>query len=123
MDHTPNNIWQGKSVRLRAVEPADWKTFGAWDQDSQLQRLTYHVTFTRSEEATRSWTANEATSYSAGDVYRWVIENTSGEMVGTLNTHSCDPRNGTFAYGIAIAKEHWRKGYASEAISLVLRYY
>ncbi len=42
---------------------------------------------------------------------------------GTINTHSCDPRHGTFGYGLAIAREHWRKGYASEAICLVLAYY
>ena len=40
-----------------------------------------------------------------------------------IATHNCDPRNGTFAYGVAIREAHQRQGYASEAIELVLRYY
>ena len=40
-----------------------------------------------------------------------------------MNTHSCDTRHGTFKYGVAIFREHWRKGYASEAVKLLLGYY
>ena len=43
--------------------------------------------------------------------------------VGAIDTHTCDPRNGTFQYGVTIRREHARKGYASEAIRLVLRYF
>jgi RimJ/RimL family protein N-acetyltransferase len=52
-----------------------------------------------------------------------VIERLDGEFVGTINTHHCDRRNGTFQYGLAIRREHWNRGYASEAIRLVLAYY
>jgi RimJ/RimL family protein N-acetyltransferase len=50
------------------------------------------------------------------DEFRWIIEDRDGEFVGTINSHTCDPRSGTFQYGIAIRREHWRQGYASEAI-------
>mgnify|MGYP001579874367 CR=1 FL=1 len=46
-----------------------------------------------------------------------------GEVVGTLNTHDCDPRYGTFSYGLAIYRDQQHKGYASESIRLVLRYF
>lgn len=57
------------------------------------------------------------------DTYRWVIETLDGEPVGAMDTHSCSPRNGTFSYGVDIAHEHRRRGYAREAIHLVLRWY
>ena len=41
----------------------------------------------------------------------------------SANTHTCDARQGTFRYGVAIRREHWRRGYASEAIRLVLAYF
>ncbi len=44
-------------------------------------------------------------------------------VAGTISTHHADRRNGNVKYGIAIMKEHQRKGYAAEAIRLVLRYY
>jgi RimJ/RimL family protein N-acetyltransferase len=46
-----------------------------------------------------------------------------GPFVGTINTHTCDRRCGTFRYGLGILPQHQRKGYASEAIRLVLRYF
>lgn len=116
-------IWQGARVRLRGVEPGDWETFDRWDQDSEIARLCYHVEFPRSQEGTKKFAAEAATAEPKGQAYRWMIETLDGVPVGTINTHSCDPRHGTFGYGLAIAREHWRKGYASEAICLVLAYY
>jgi hypothetical protein len=29
-----NNIWQGERVRLRAVEPDDWRHFFTWNEDT-----------------------------------------------------------------------------------------
>jgi RimJ/RimL family protein N-acetyltransferase len=117
------NIWQGSHVRLRALEPEDWETFHAWDEDSQVARDCYWIPFPKSREAAKKWATEVSLAEPKGDVFRWVIENLEGEMVGTINTHTCDRRNGTFEYGIAIARKHWRKGYAAEAIRLVLRYY
>jgi RimJ/RimL family protein N-acetyltransferase len=117
------NIWQGQRVRLRGVEPGDWQTFDRWDQDSEVARLCYHIEFPRSQEGTKKFAAEAATAEPKGHAYRWMIETLDGVPVGTINTHSCDLRHGTFGYGLAIAREHWRQGYASEAVCLVLAYY
>jgi RimJ/RimL family protein N-acetyltransferase len=120
---TPPNLWQGQRVRLRAVEPGDWQTFFDWNADTDLARSTYFIPFPVSREAQKKWTAEQSTLEPKDHAFRWVIENLAGELVGTLNTHTCDPRNGTFRYGVAIRREHWRRGYASEAIRLVLAYF
>lgn len=44
-------------------------------------------------------------------------------MVGTINTFACDRRSDTFRYSLAIRSAYRRRGYASGAIRLVLRYY
>jgi RimJ/RimL family protein N-acetyltransferase len=116
-------FWQGNLIRLRAVEPADWETFHEWNRDSDAARETYYLPFPKSEEATRRWTEKEALKDPENDVFRLVIETLTGEMVGTINTHSCDARNGTFSYGLAVGETHRRKGYASEAITLLLRFF
>ena len=121
------NIWTGQRIRLRAVDAADWETFHAWDEDSQIAQLGDEIHFPRNAEGTQTWVEEAAVAVTKGpltdDAFRFVIEKLDGEMVGTLNTHSCDRRNGTFKYGVAIARNHWRNGYAREAITLVLRYY
>jgi RimJ/RimL family protein N-acetyltransferase len=120
---TNHSIWQGKRVRLRAIEPSDWAVYFAWNQDDEQARCIAAITFPQSAEAVRQWAQQEATRKPEGDAFRFVIENASGDVVGDLTTHHCDPRAGAFAYGIAIRREHRRRGYASGAITLVLRYY
>ncbi len=116
-------IWDGTLVRLRAVEPSDWATFFDWNFDSDAARQSYNIPFPRSRERARRWAESEATQDPENDIFRFVVENVVGDLVGTLNTHSCDRRHGTFGYGLAIAQEYQRKGYGSEAVVLVLRYF
>lgn len=118
-----HNIWQGERVRLRAVEPEDWKIFNQWDLDSDMARECYWVPFPKSQEAARKWALDLSLEAPKGDNFRFVIENERGEFVGTINTQDCEPRNGTFSYGVAIRREHQRQGYAAAAIRVVLRYF
>jgi len=118
-----NHYWQGELVRLRAVEPDDWEAFHAWNQDAESARRSWFIPFPRSAEGTRRWTDQEAMQGAIGDRFRWVIETLDGEMAGTINSHSTEPREGTFGYGLAVRSDYQRRGLASEAVTLVLRYF
>jgi RimJ/RimL family protein N-acetyltransferase len=76
-----------------------------------------------SKESVRVWTLEQSKKKMEGDTFHWIIENNESQAVGSINTHDCDHRNGTFMYGIDIDANHRRKGYASESIRLVLSYY
>jgi RimJ/RimL family protein N-acetyltransferase len=119
---TPN-IWQGNRVRLRAIEPSDWETFDSWNQDTEMERRAYWIPFPQSKERVRQWAETTAQKVPENDTSFLVIESLAGEVAGSVNTNRCDRRQGTFSYGIAIRREHQRKGYASEAIRLLLRYF
>ncbi|CAH1199098.1 hypothetical protein PAECIP111893_01229 [Paenibacillus plantiphilus] len=81
------------------------------------------IYFPRSEEGTKSWAEQQASKGPNGDNIMLAIETLDGELVGSISTHSCDTRHGTFKYGIAIFREHWRNGYASEAVKILVGYY
>lgn len=117
------NIWQGEKVRLRAIEPEDWEFFHTWNLDSETARRSYFVSFPSGKERDRRWAVDMAVKESENDEFNLAIENQNGELVGIINTHGCNRRNGTFGYGLAVRREYHRKGYASEAILLVLRYF
>ncbi|WP_373462760.1 GNAT family N-acetyltransferase [Paenibacillus sp. V4I3] len=51
------------------------------------------------------------------------IESLEGTLIGSISTNSCNFRHGTFKYGVSIFREHWRNGYASDVIRILLRYY
>ena len=121
--NTPN-AWQSDHIRLRGLEPADWETFFAWNRDdTEASRSLAYIWFPQSREASRQWTQGESVKRGENDQYFFVIETLAGVIVGTINSHSCEMRNGTFSFGVAIIAEHQRRGYASEAIILMLRHF
>ncbi len=115
--------WQGGRVRLRAGEPEDWELLWRWNRDGDLWRHLEYIHPPQSRAAARRWAEDEATRQPKGDEFGLVIENLAGELVGGLGTHHCDPVGGTFSYGLSIAREHRRRGYAADTIRLVLRYF
>ncbi|TCZ78417.1 N-acetyltransferase [Paenibacillus albiflavus] len=117
------NIWTGHKVRLRAILPTDWDKFHNNDYDSDSARLCDVIHFPRSEDGTKAWAEHQASKGPNGDENMLAIETLDGVLVGSISTSKCDTRNGTFTYGVAIFREYWRKGYASEAIMILLRYY
>ena len=116
------SIWQGERVRLRAIEPGDWETYFAWNQDDEQARNLWFIPMPQSQEAVRRWAEQEAVRRPEGDNFRFVIEH-AGEVIGDLTTHDCDARVGKLSYGLNIRREHRRKGFASDAVRIVLRYY
>ncbi len=117
------NYWQTPTIRLRAVEPTDAETFYRWNLDSERARNLDFVWPPSSLASVQAWAEEQSKRKLDNDRFHWVIEIDDKTPVGTISTHDCNPRCGTFSYGIDIEEAHRGKGYAGEAIWLVLRYY
>lgn len=118
-----SNFWQGTLVRLRGIEPGDADAFFDWNLDSSRgQRLDF-LWPPVSRQNVKTWTAEKANKKFEDDAFHWVIENADGVAVGSINTFGCDSRAGVFSQAFDIAGEHRRKGYAAEAVWIVLKYY
>lgn len=118
------NAWEGKLVRLRQLEPEDWEVHYEWNHDSEMSRRLHFVWFPQSRAAVKKW-VDEASAAKApeDDKVDLVIETLAGEHAGVIGVNQTDKRNGTFRYGVAVRGPHQRKGYASEAITILLRHY
>ncbi len=92
------SIWQGCLVRLRAVEPDDWATFFDWWADTEYDRYTDTKLFPASRETLKKWTTGLALTepWAKDHNFRMMVENLAGEVVGTINSHTCNLRMGTF---------------------------
>lgn len=122
---TSLSVWQGKRVRLRAVEPEDWVFYFAWNQDDEQARALDSVPLPGSAAYMRRWGEEKAVHQppEGSDDFRFAIEDESGQFVGDLSIHHTNQQAGTFSYGITIRRGYRRRGYAAEAIALALRYY
>ncbi len=121
MDTQLVNAWVGDKVRLRSVRGEDWELFHENDEDTEAARLSWRIQIPRSPEAAQRWAADLAHSTSNDDHAFFAIQNLDGELVGSISSHSCNLRHGTFSYGLGIFRNHWRRGYAQDAIRILLR--
>lgn len=116
------NYWEGRTVRLRAIEPGDAERHILWNLDSEAARRFDQLDLPASRESVRRW-AQQTSLKGGDDGFHFEIETLEAVPVGMIVTDSCNQRNGTFEIGVAISAEQQRRGYASEAIRIVLRYY
>lgn len=117
------NFWQGELVRLRAIEPEDAETFYMANFDGETARSVDYLWPPMSMTAMRAWAQKMATEEIKEDLFHCVIEDRQGHIAGLLNSHSTNRRTGTFAYGIAVGEVYRGRGFASEAIVMLLRYF
>lgn len=122
---TNYHFWRGNLVRLRAIEQKDidavTQDFGEYDTDAE--NYNSEISFPSHREEDRANFENLRKREAGDDSFYWIIENHEGEKVGEISTFDCDRRVGVFKYAILIRRPYWRRGYATEAIRLVQRFY
>ncbi|MFI7706274.1 GNAT family N-acetyltransferase [Nonomuraea sp. NPDC049480] len=117
------SAWVGERVRLRATEPEDWEAFQAFEENSDAVRNGWRLHPPTSAAHAKKRAAEVAEEALDLDTFRLVIATKDDNApVGSLNTHSVDRDHGVFGYGISIGTPHHRKGYAGDAIVILLRY-
>lgn len=118
--------WDGKLVRLRALEADDWEHFYLNNLERDVDRNLEMVWPPTSRTRQKQWVEERASTagFRNGWEFQFLIESLeTGELVGSIDTHHCDIRQGTFEYGLSVREPFRGKGYAAEAILMVLRYY
>lgn len=116
-------FWQGEKIRLRPMrmEDAEQGFVDSLDSPSR-QVLQLGIELPTSAELQKSSLEKYAGCKDADGVIIFTIETLEGTNVGGVSLHSRDDKNGLFSFGIVIGREHRRKGYAEEAIRILLKY-
>lgn len=121
------NIFQGKKIRLRAKTTTDIERDKLKIEksvyDTESDRLCDVIHLPYSTESRKDDWENGIKKFNTWENCNLVIETVDNIAVGGICITHADRSNGTFSYGLGISRDHWRKGYASEAIKLLLNYY
>lgn len=118
-----HNFWRGEKVRLRAIEQEDLDELnGSFDEVDQWEARA------NSEIGVPTWREKDRKDFAGlrkgkDGSHTWIIENNEAQRVGLIGTFDCDQRVGAFKYWLEIRRAFWRRGYGSEAIKIVIRYY
>ena len=119
------NIFEGKKIRLRAVEITDLENYfcNGEEIDTPAQRSGDRARLPMSKTVMRERVESLANMIPGYEECFMIIEDKAGNAVGNINTHTCSRVDGTFEYGLGVRSKHRCNGYASEAIKLVLNFY
>ena len=106
---------------LRQVKRRDAPDFHRYASDSEVARYVLWEAH-RSLRETRRVIRNMRAQYRLGlpGSYAMVLRDT-GRMIGTIGFNTWHPEADTLEVGYSIAREHWGSGYASEALSALIR--
>lgn len=95
----------------------------SFDEHSADVRNSWMIRPPRGAEAYRAWTASRAAEVRPPERFQLAVESLAGQVpVGGISIGETDERAGWFTYGVAIGHDHQRRGYATEAVVLLLRY-
>ena len=116
-------FWQGDKVRLRPTRAEDAEAIfiGHLDSPSRAD-FQLGIELPTSLDALRSSLEKRLDCKESDGVIVFAVETLDGEYVGGLSLHSTDYKNGVFGFGVFIQAPHRRKGYARDAVAVLLRY-
>jgi len=116
-------FWQGDRVRLRpfCLEDAEQSYVCSLDSPSR-QLLQLGVELPTTVELERAKLEKYAGCKDMGGIIIFAIETLAGELAGGISMHSMDRKNGVFSFGLSVYQGHQGKGYATEALRILLRY-
>ena len=116
-------FWQGEKVRLRPLRLDDTeRAFIAGLDSPSRQVLQLGVELPTTEEGLRASLEKLVDCKDAGGIIIFTVETLDGENVGGLSYHSRDRKSGVFSFGVVIDRAYRQKGYAEDAIKILLRY-
>ena len=117
------NYWQGKKVCLRAMEENDADFFYEILQDMDIQRNESDIRVPMSKKACEDFAQEQASKGNDNTSPFLIIEDENKNRVGMASPSIEDSRVGVFTCGIFIRPEYQRKGYAKEALFLIMKFY
>jgi diamine N-acetyltransferase len=113
---------KGDKVYLRALEPSDIDEVYQWENDTSIWHLSNTIA-PYSRFVLEQYLAEAHQDIYTAKQLRLVICLPSGKAIGCIDLFDFDPLNQRAGIGILIAeKEDRGKGYATEALSLLISY-
>ena len=108
-------------IYLRALEPDDYKTSIKWRKDDEIWGMVGSPKYFVSEAYEKKWV--EDAIFNSRDIKLAVCLKDSDTYIGNVYTTDIDMINRSCTTGVLIGEHaYWGKGYATEAMKLLLDY-
>ncbi len=115
---------RSENLQLRALEPTDVDLLYSWENDATLWHLS-NVLSPFSRFTLEQYVLNASDDIYTAKQIRMMIDQHGGELlktIGCVDIFDFDPANMRAGIGIMITKDARGKGFASEALDLIIDY-
>ncbi len=113
---------QGERIKLRAIEPSDAKLLYQWENDTSVWHVSNTIT-PFSKDVIQQYLASAHLDIYTTKQLRLIIETENKTPIGCIDLYDFNPLHLRAGIGILIsAAEHRRKGYADEALDILIKY-
>jgi diamine N-acetyltransferase len=115
-------ILQGERIKLRAVEPSDANLLYEWENDTTVWHVSNTIT-PFSKEVIKQYLSSAHLDIYTTKQLRLIIETENKNAIGCIDLYDFNPLHLRAGIGILISSaEHRRKGYADEALAILIKY-
>ena len=112
---------RGENINLRALEPSDLDVLYNWENDTSIWKVSQTIA-PFSKNILAKYLENAHQDIFTAKQLRLMIEK-NNTAIGTIELFDFDPVNLRCGIGIWIVdEENRRKGYAKEALTLIIKY-
>lgn len=115
---------EGRSIRLRAMEPEDLERLYLWENDIEVWSVSGTTSpFSRTQLEEFILAQRQADVFRTGQLRLIVERSRDGEAIGAVDLFEVEPLHKRAGIGILIhGAENRRHGYAADTLSVVCRY-
>jgi len=121
--HSGTKKIETKRLILRKFRENDVdEIFENWISDPEVSKYMVWNSHENIEE-TDKWLKRCIEKYKVIDSYNWGIElKENEELIGSISANKVENESNCYEIGYAIGRKYWGKGYATEALSVVVEY-
>lgn len=112
---------KGKDIFLRPIEITDLQAVYDWENDPEIWEVSNTVN-PLSRFFLEQYILNAQNNIYSDKQLRLIIETLEGQRVGSVDLFDFDAHNRRCGVGILIDRDYRNKGYASQALDLVIDY-
>ena len=118
-----NYFWQGDKIRLRALTADDAGYRFAQSLDSiSREEFNIGIELPSTLERQEAWLDNYGECNEIDGTIAFAVAIQEQAYVGLAMMHSIDERHGKFSFSVLIDRPYRQRGYAEEAVRLILKY-
>lgn len=124
MEHKGTVTLETERLKLRRFTDEDAEpAFKNWTSSDAVTKYLRWETH-RDISATRDYINFLSESYKKSDTYDWaIVLKETGEPIGSMGAVALNEKAQSVEIGYCIGESYWRRGYTSEALTAVIRFF